>query len=164
LLSRTTYATLFSIVGTTYGAGDGSTTFAIPDLRGRVPAGVDDVGNANRLTTALSGVDGHTLGAVGGTQNQAVARDQLPNVTLSYSNSISVTSNDNNIVSGGIVAALNGTGLALNALANATGSASSRTSTGTSSGNTSSINGGVTQNGLIMVQPTIVCNYIMRII
>jgi microcystin-dependent protein len=33
-ISRTTYAALFSVIGTTYGAGDGSTTFALPDLRG----------------------------------------------------------------------------------------------------------------------------------
>lgn len=34
-VSRTTYATLFAAIGTTFGAGDGSTTFALPDLRGR---------------------------------------------------------------------------------------------------------------------------------
>lgn len=34
--SRTTYAALFAAIGTTYGAGDGSTTFNVPDLRGRV--------------------------------------------------------------------------------------------------------------------------------
>jgi microcystin-dependent protein len=36
-ISRTTYAQLFSILGTTYGIGDGSTTFNLPDLRQRVP-------------------------------------------------------------------------------------------------------------------------------
>lgn len=34
LVSRTTYADLFAVIGTTFGAGDGSTTFALPDLRG----------------------------------------------------------------------------------------------------------------------------------
>lgn len=38
-VSRTTYANLFSVIGTTYGTGDGSTTFNIPDLQGRVPVG-----------------------------------------------------------------------------------------------------------------------------
>jgi microcystin-dependent protein len=38
-ISRTTYATLFGIIGTTYGAGDGSTTFNLPDMRGRMPVG-----------------------------------------------------------------------------------------------------------------------------
>lgn len=33
-ISRTTYSTLFGIIGTTYGTGDGSTTFNLPDLRG----------------------------------------------------------------------------------------------------------------------------------
>lgn len=38
-VSRTEYALLFSIIGTTYGVGDGSTTFNLPDLRGRIPLG-----------------------------------------------------------------------------------------------------------------------------
>lgn len=42
LLSRTTYASLFAVIGTTYGAGDGSTTFALPDLRGEFVRGADD--------------------------------------------------------------------------------------------------------------------------
>ena len=42
LLSRTTYATLFAEIGTTFGIGDGSTTFALPDLRGYFPRGWDD--------------------------------------------------------------------------------------------------------------------------
>lgn len=40
-VSRTTYADLFSIIGTTYGNGDGSTTFTLPDFKGRVPVGKD---------------------------------------------------------------------------------------------------------------------------
>lgn len=42
LVSRTTYAALFSAIGTTFGAGDGSTTFALPDLRGEFIRGWDD--------------------------------------------------------------------------------------------------------------------------
>jgi len=41
-ISRTTYASLYSIIGTSYGAGDGSTTFNIPDLRGVFLRGLDD--------------------------------------------------------------------------------------------------------------------------
>lgn len=40
-ISRTTYSELFSIIGTTYGSGDGSTTFNLPNLKGRVVAGQD---------------------------------------------------------------------------------------------------------------------------
>jgi microcystin-dependent protein len=135
-------------------------TIALPDARGRVLASLDDMGNsaAGRLTTALSGVDGLTLGSSGGTQNQSVARAQLPNVTLSYSNSISVTSTENNISHGVAFSFQNGGGITLSA-GGGIGS-SSVTSTGTSSGNTASINGGVSQTGLIMLPPTItVTNY-----
>lgn len=41
-ISRTTYATLFNVIGTTFGVGDGSTTFTIPDLRGEFLRGWDD--------------------------------------------------------------------------------------------------------------------------
>lgn len=39
-VSRSTYGALFALIGTTYGSGDGSTTFNVPDMRGRVPVGV----------------------------------------------------------------------------------------------------------------------------
>jgi microcystin-dependent protein len=42
IVSRTTYAALFAAIGTTYGVGDGSTTFAVPDLRGEFLRGLDD--------------------------------------------------------------------------------------------------------------------------
>lgn len=67
-VSRTTYAALFASLGTTYGTGDGSTTFNLPDLRGRVSAGKDDMGGtaANRITSAAGGITATTLGANGG--------------------------------------------------------------------------------------------------
>lgn len=64
-VSRTTYATLFAAIGTTWGAGDGSTTFNLPDLRDRVPVGKGDMGGtaaalltytSNATTTAGSAV------------------------------------------------------------------------------------------------------------
>jgi|HubBroStandDraft_1064217.scaffolds.fasta_scaffold09885_2 microcystin-dependent protein len=69
-VSRVTYAALFSIVGTSWGAGDGSTTFNLPDLRGRVTAGLDNMGGsaASRITSGVAGVQGGTLGATGGSQ------------------------------------------------------------------------------------------------
>ena len=48
-VSRATYAALFAAIGTTYGAGDGSTTFALPDLRGRIAGGKDDMGGTGSL-------------------------------------------------------------------------------------------------------------------
>ena len=41
-ISRSTYAALFAVIGTTYGAGDGSSTFLVPDLRGEFLRGWDD--------------------------------------------------------------------------------------------------------------------------
>ena len=41
-VSRTAYAALFAAIGTTYGVGDGATTFALPDLRGEFLRGLDD--------------------------------------------------------------------------------------------------------------------------
>ncbi|WP_085359580.1 phage tail protein [Neisseria dumasiana] len=47
-VSRTTYAGLFAAIGTTYGAGDGRTTFNLPDLRGEFVRGWDDGRNIDR--------------------------------------------------------------------------------------------------------------------
>ena len=47
-ISRTTYAKLFAIIGTTFGTGDGSTTFNIPDLRGEFLRGVGTNSHANQ--------------------------------------------------------------------------------------------------------------------
>lgn len=66
--NRTTYAALFAAIGTTYGAGNGSTTFGVPDSRGRISVGRDNMGGttASRVTAGVSGITGTTLGAVGG--------------------------------------------------------------------------------------------------
>lgn len=78
-VSRTTYSALFAIISTTYGSGDGSTTFNLPDLRGRVVAGKDDMGgsSANRLTGLSGGVDGDILGAAGGSQSHVLTTGEL---------------------------------------------------------------------------------------
>ena len=60
-VSRTTYTSLFSVIGTTYGSGDGSTTFNLPDMRGRVAVGSD----AN-------------LGAKAGAKTHALTNAELP--------------------------------------------------------------------------------------
>jgi microcystin-dependent protein len=54
-VSRTTYAALFALIGTTYGIGDGSTTFNLPDMRQKLPLGLTASGT------------GSTLAATGGT-------------------------------------------------------------------------------------------------
>jgi microcystin-dependent protein len=79
-ISRTTYAGLFGLISTTYGVGDGSTTFNLPDLRGRALFGKDDMGGsaANRVTSGGSGIGGNVLGAVGGAQNVTLGTAEMP--------------------------------------------------------------------------------------
>jgi microcystin-dependent protein len=60
-ISRTTYGLLFAAIGTTYGPGDGSTTFNVPDLRGRVPAGYAASGGHPDVST-LGNNDGIAAG------------------------------------------------------------------------------------------------------
>ena len=63
LLSISQNAALFSILGTTYG-GDGRTTFALPDLRGRVPMGQDSSYQGNNYLGAMGGNDSVTFNLV----------------------------------------------------------------------------------------------------
>jgi microcystin-dependent protein len=88
-VSRATYADLFTALSTTYGAGDGSTTFNLPDLRGRVPAGQDDMGgvSANRLTGVSGSVNGDTLGATGGEEAHVLATGEVPTHNLAAAGS-----------------------------------------------------------------------------
>ena len=53
-VSRTTYARLFAVIGTSFGIGDGSSTFNLPDLRDRVPLGFGT--NMNSLGAATTGI------------------------------------------------------------------------------------------------------------
>lgn len=132
-ISRTTYASLFTAIGTVYGSGDGSTTFNVPDLRGRVVAGQDDMGgtSANRLTGFTGGVDGDVLGATGGVEAHTLTVPEIP----SHSHTIS-TAGNLSLTSG--VAAAN---------------------SGVNSPTTGSTGGGGAHNN---VQPTIILNYIIK--
>lgn len=69
-VSRAAYTTLFERLSTSFGAGDGSTTFNVPDLRGRTAVGKDNMGGsaASRITVGTAGFAGATLGAAGGDQ------------------------------------------------------------------------------------------------
>lgn len=68
-VSRTTYAALFAIVGTSFGQGNGTTTFHIPDLRGRFVRGVSDISGvdpdaASRTAMNTGGATGNSVGSV----------------------------------------------------------------------------------------------------
>ncbi len=82
-ISRTTYAAYFALVGTTFGAGDGVTTFNVPDMRGRIPAGLDAMAgsaNAGRLANVIAGGSAGT-GNVGGSQQFTLLTGHLPPYT-----------------------------------------------------------------------------------
>lgn len=66
-VSRTTYADLFSLFGTTYGSGDGSTTFNLPNLKGRIPVGRDS-----------SQTEFDTLGESGGSKTHTLTTSEMP--------------------------------------------------------------------------------------
>lgn len=68
-ISRTTYATLFAAIGTVYGTGNGTTTFNLPDLRGRVPVAPDNMGTGAGAAGRL--VFPPTPGALGQTGGEA---------------------------------------------------------------------------------------------
>lgn len=59
-VSRTTYASLFAAIGTTYGSGDGSTTFGIPNLKGRIPVGLDATQTEFDTLGETGGAKAHT--------------------------------------------------------------------------------------------------------
>lgn len=89
-----------------YGDGDGSTTFTIPDARGRVSAGTDDMlgTSANRLTGLSGGVDGDVLGGTGGSESHTLTAAQIPSNTT--------IANDTALTGGGVRISASHTGSA----------------------------------------------------
>lgn len=149
-VSRTTYSALFTALGTTYGVGDGSTTFNLPDLRGRVAAGKDDMGgtSANRLTDQTGGLDGDVLGDTGGEETHQLSTAEMPLHGHPYRRSFST---DGNTASGGFVQFNN---------ANQHNPAAF---TGTPSATTGEQIGGTGGDGAHNnVQPTMILNYVIR--
>ncbi len=69
-VSRVTFADLFGVVGTTYGIGDGSTTFNVPNLEGNVPVGLDS-----------GDTDFDALGETGGEKEHVLTIDEMPSHT-----------------------------------------------------------------------------------
>ena len=85
-ISRTDYADLFGVISTTYGAGNGSTTFNVPDLQGKMPQGYD--GN----TYNLAGTGGANTVTVSVTNNQAAASAVTNTQSVTVTGSIANTS------------------------------------------------------------------------
>lgn len=75
-VSRTTYSALFAVISTVFGAGDGSTTFNLPDLRGRVPMGQDDMGGSGANVVTASAAD--SIGGTGGSETHTLDVTEIP--------------------------------------------------------------------------------------
>jgi microcystin-dependent protein len=162
-ISRTTYSAYFTLVSTTYGVGDGSTTFNVPDLRGRVVAGKDDMGgsSANRLTDADDGLNGDTLGDTGGGETQVLVTGNLPAYTPAgtiSNGAITFPSSNHTSAANGVGQAIatGSSGVLTNLTTPLNPSQASSTFSGTAQGGTSTAFG--------IIQPTIILNKILRII
>ena len=174
-VSRSTYSALFGVLSTTYGAGNGSTTFNLPNLKGRFPVGKD--------TSAEFDV----LGETGGGKTNALGVSNLPahdhTASSSSSSSSSSTVTDpghsHPLTNGSLVVRQDGGGNAdltanssygpyntytLSNDSNTTGiSVATSTSTSTSTTvNTSGGNGTATGNAFNILPPYIALNFIIR--
>jgi microcystin-dependent protein len=172
-ISRTTYADLFAVIGTTYGAGDSSTTFNVPQLQGKMPQGYD--GN----TYNLAGTGGANTVTVAVTNNQAAtnATNQSVTVTGSIDNTSLTTAqlashshgtNARGATHSDGVDSVNAGGYGFPAANNnnagsGTGHNHSHTLSGTLTGNiTTSLTGSVTAAGTNSFSPFVVVNYIIK--
>lgn len=72
-ISRTDYADLFAVIGTAFGSGDGSTTFNVPDMRGKVPVGFNS-----------SETEFDNLGETGGEKTHTLSITEMPSHSHSF--------------------------------------------------------------------------------
>lgn len=162
-ISRTTYARLFGLIGTAYGAGDGSTTFNMPDCRGRVTAKKDDMGGsaAGRLTSTYFGAGATTLGGTGqGNESNTLVTGNLPPLTPSGSVNVAASSVPFRFA---VIPVGGGSTVTVIDQISFTGNNGS-TSLGAPAASFSGNVMGGSSAPFRTVQPTIICNYIMRVL
>lgn len=159
-LSRTTYADLWAFAQAEialgnflYGNGDGTTTFTIADMRGRIPGGKDNMGGtaANRLTSTTIAPSGSILGGVGGAQILTLLQANLPSVQLSVTGSFSGGTSFQPLIS-------SGNGAPADAGPGVSGNPATMTVAGAITGTTSYLGSGTAFD---KTQPTIITNYII---
>ena len=173
-VSRTTYDELFTVIGTTYGAGDTSTTFNVPNLQGKTPQGYD--GN----TYNLAATGGANTVTVAVTNNQAATNSITNNQSVTVTGSIDNTSlttaqiASHSHTSGANPGEAPGrqsppTGKALVSTTGSTGSGTGHTHSHTLAGTlagtvavTTSLTGAVTAAGTNSFSPYVVVNYIIK--
>ena len=163
-ISRTTYASLFAIMGTTYGSGDGSTTFNLPNKAGRVSAMQE--ATPTLLTSSYFGGNSTVLGAIGGSQSHTLQTAEIP----AHQHAVYLKDpGHNHAYSAPQYTSVMGSG----PFPTSESSASTNTGTSATGITIGSVNGTANDNQTAsagggnahaIVQPTIICNYILRII
>lgn len=106
-VSRTTYARLFAEIGVTHGAGNGTTTFNVPDLRGRTAFGLDNMGGSDAGNLSVA----NTLGGTGGVETVTIGTANLPPHahTIDHDhNSVPVKASGSDVYVGGNVSSSGG--------------------------------------------------------
>ena len=139
-VSRSTYATLFAIIGVTYGSGDGSTTFNVPDFQDNVPVGKS--GTKNLASTGGANTVTKTGNVAGSTANATLSTAQL----ASHSHS-SGAGNGNTIMASEVIRLRN---------TDATGAA------GQSQGHSHNLSANFTGDATSVVQPYLTLIYIIK--
>lgn len=152
-ISRTTYSVLFGIISTTYGAGDGSTTFNLPNPAGRVV--VQKESSATLLTSSYFGGNSTTLGATGGSESNTLTTAQLP----AHNHAVSDPGHSHGVTQNAITGSTTTGGGGFPAGSN--GGASISVNSATTGISTTNTGSGNAHNN---VQPTLIANRIMRII
>ena len=177
-VSRSTYADLFAVISTTYGAGDGSTTFNVPQLQGKMPQGYDGntynlagTGGANTITVAVTNnqaatnANNQAVTVTGAIANTSLTEAQLAshshnlanlNINPGPTGGTKGVSKDGSNNAGSVTIDTNNTG-------SGTGHNHSHTLSGTLTGNvTTSLTGSVTAAGTNSFSPFVVVNYIIK--
>jgi microcystin-dependent protein len=145
-------------MGTTYGNGDGSTTFNLPDKTGRVS--VMKEATATRLTTTYFGGDSTQLGSVGtSSEKHTLTASELP--AHSHPN---ILNDPGHSHGGGQASQQNGAGGTNGGITQSWFSGALNTNSATTGITISNANNTGGGNPHAIVQPTIVCNYIIRIV
>ena len=147
-VSRSTYAALFAIISTTYGIGDGTTTFNVPDLRDRTICGVSS-GNSKALAQTVGAntvtPTGNIAGSTGAT---TLSSAQIP----SHSHTIQV------LVGG----AMSPSGISTGTPPESGLSASSTSNAGSGQSHDHALSANFSGSANSVLQPTLVLNYIIK--
>lgn len=161
-VSQTTYATLFALVGVNAFGTDSGGNFSLPDLRGRVPVGLDNMGGstASRITVAGGNYDATVRGGTGGAQNKTIGTANVP--ALTFAGTAGTATTGVNVPQGGAITpalgqGTGGTGDNIWKQGSFTTLNSAFTPAGT-------VNNGSANTALPIVPPSMALPYILRII